>query len=496
MLNGLFATLQWQSFSMILIGVPIGLLLGALPGLGGMLGLALMIPFVLGMNPVSGFALLLSMHAVTHTAGVVPSILFNTPGTAPTAVTCFDGHPLAKQGRAGEAFGASFTASGLGGVIGAVIMMILIPIARPLLISFGPPELFMLGALGITFISTISGKNQIKGLIVGGLGVMMSFIGREGTTGIIRYGGGLLYLRDGLPIVPIVMGIFAIAEVIDLLVKQTKSVAEGASEDIKVGDDVWKGVLICLKKWPLVLRVGILGTIVGIMPGLGAEAAGYLAYGHASQISKGPVPFGQGNIEGVIAPDTTSNSKEGGALLTTISLGIPGSSGMAVLLGAFVVMGLVPGPNLMIEQPTLVWSLVWVLVFANLIAALSLLLCSKHLAKLTRIKMTRIIPFVLVFAMLGSFLTTSQIQNIFLTALMGVIGYFLKKYKFHRAPILLGFVLGRIVEARLLLSLTLFGWSFVTRPLTAVLLALTILSLVHPVWKRHRERKKLRASAG
>ncbi len=220
MWSGLMQTLSWDALSMLLLGVPIGLIIGAIPGLGGNLGLALMIPFTFGMQPVAGFALLLGMHSVVQTGGPIPSILFNAPGTGPAAATCLDGFPMAQQGKGGRAIGAALVSSAVGGVIGALGMAMLLPIIRPVVVSFGPPEFFMLAVLGITFISLVSGGSLVKGLIVGGLGLMMAFIGMDPQTGILRYTFGQLFLWDGISLVGVVVGLFAGSEAIELIIKR------------------------------------------------------------------------------------------------------------------------------------------------------------------------------------------------------------------------------------------------------------------------------------
>jgi len=486
MLSGLLQALSPQALGFMLLGVPIGLLIGAIPGLGGNLGLALLIPFTFGMEPVAGFALLLGMHAVVQTGGPIPSILFNAPGTGPAAATCLDGFPLAQQGKAGRAIGAALMASLVGGVIGAVGMAALLPIVRPIVLSFGPPEFFMLAILGITFISLVSGESLLKGLMVGGLGLMLSFVGMDPQTGVLRYTFGQLFLWEGVSLVAVVVGLFAGAEALELIVKGGTIVRGEA----KVGTDVMEGVKDVFRHWWLTLRCSIIGYVIGLIPGLGGDVASWVTYGHAAQTSKHPETFGKGNIEGVIGPEAANNSKEGGALVPTVAFGIPGSSGMAILLGAFLILGLTPGPPMLKDHLDLVWAMVWILIIANIIGALGFLMIAKYFSLLTIIRASVLVPFILVFVMLGSFLAGNHIGDLVITIIMSVGGYLMKKFDYPRAPLILGLVLGEIAEINLHISLRIWGPAFILRPITLILLALTVISVMYPIWQSWQGKKK------
>ena len=488
MWGGLLHTLDPQVLGIMLLGIPIGLVLGAIPGLGGNLGLALLIPFTFGMNPYAGFALLLGMHAVVQTGGPIPAILFNAPGTGPCAATCLDGYPLAKQGKAGKAIGAALSSSAVGGVIGALGMAVLVPVMREVVLLFSPAEFFMLAVLGITFISLVSGNSMLKGLIVGALGLLMSFVGSDSQTGVLRYTFGQLSLFDGVSIVPVVVGLFAGSEAIALMIKRG-SIVEGS--DVKVGHDVWEGVLDTFRHWWLTVRCSLIGYIIGVIPGLGGEVSSWVSYGHAAQTSKDPQSFGKGNIEGVIGPEAANNSKEGGALIPTVAFGVPGSSGMAILLGAFLIMGLQPGPAMLKENLDVVWAMVWILIIANILGAIGFLIVTPYFSQLTKLRASMIVPFILVFIMVGSYLTGGHFENFVITVIMSLVGYYLHKYKYPRAPLILGLVLGEIAETNLHISLRLWGVAFLTRPITLVLLAITVFSILYPLWQSWNQRRKL-----
>lgn len=490
MVSGLLQTFSWPAFGLMLLGVPVGLILGAIPGLGGNLGLALTIPFTFGMSPVAGFALLLGLHSVVQTGGPIPSILFNAPGTGPAAATCLDGFPLAQQGKAGRAIGAALAASAVGGLLGALGMAALLPVVRPVVLSFGPPEFFMLAVLGITFISLISGESLIKGLIIGGLGLMMSFVGMDPQTGVLRYAFGQVYLWDGVPLVAVVVGLFAGAEAMELIVKRGTI----AQVETKVGHDVFEGVKDVFRHWWLTVRCSLMGYVIGVIPGLGGDVASWVSYGHARQTSKRPEQFGKGAIEGVIAPESANNSKEGGALIPTVVFGVPGSSGMAILLGAFLILGLTPGPPMIKDHLDLVWAMVWILAIANVIGAAGFLAIAKYLTLLTVLRASLLVPVILVFVMVGSFLTTNHLGDLVVTLLMTLVGYAMKKNGYPRAPLILGLILGELAETNLHISMRIWSLGFLARPITLVLLGLTLISIIYPVWQSWRKREE-RATA-
>lgn len=489
---GLEQILTIQVIVLILLGIPIGCFFGAVPGLGGKLALAVFIPFVYGMDPIPGFAFLLSMHAVVHTAGQYPSIMFGIPGTGPDAATIVDGYPMAQKGEAGRAIGASLMASGIGGLIGALLMALVIPIVRPVVLSFSPSEFFMMAVFGITLISMVSGKLLMKGLIVGTLGLALSYVGMDPQTGVIRFGFGQIFLWGGLDLISAVVGVFALAEMVSLGVKGG-SIAKTKPVSGFTFKGVFEGMLDVPRNWFLSLRCSIIGFLIGVVPGLGGDAATWICYGHAVQTSKDPDSFGKGNVQGVIAPECANNSKEGGALIPTIAFGIPGSSGMAVLLGAFLILGLQPGPMILIDHLDLVWSMVWVLAFANVIAVIMLLSITKWAAQLTFIRGNLIIPIVLILVLIGSFLSMRAWQTMIIAVLFGFLGYAMKKYDYPRPPLLMGLILGKMAETNLHKSITLWGLGFLTRPFTFILLVLCVISILYPVykWFRAKEVKSL-----
>jgi len=474
---------------LILLAIPIGIFFGSVPGLGGKLGIALLIPFVFNMDMVPGAVFLLAMHAVVHTGGQIPSILFGVPGTGADAATIVDGFPMAKKGQAGRALGASLGASGVGGVIGALVLALLIPVLRPVVLAFSPAEFFLLALLGITFIAFLSGKSLIKGITVGLYGLMLAFVGMDPQTGVPRYSGEFLFLWEGVDVITAILALFAVPEMIALGVKGGSVSAVSLKEAKHSFRDLMQGVFDVYRHRWLTLRTSIIGAIIGMIPGLGGDAASWICYGHAVQTSKHPERFGKGTVEGVIAPETANNAKEGGSLLPTLFFGVPGSSGMAILLGAFLVLGIQPGPTLMLERLDLVWTLIWALVVANILAVVLLLFVARWVALLTFIRGGLLIPFVLVLCVLGTYLSKGHWENLVLLVMLSIVGYGLLRFNWPRAPFVIGLVLGRIAEESLHQALALWGLKFFLRPLSLVLIGLIVLTLVFAVYRGRKNEK-------
>ncbi len=487
MINGLYMALSPKAFGLMMLTIPIGLILGILPGVGGKVGLAILIPFCFGMSPEVGFAFLLGMHAVVHTGSPIPAILFNTPD-GPAAATCVDGYPMAQKGEAGRAMGAALAASGVGGVVGAICMALTIPVVKPIVLAFGPPEFFMMTIVGLTFVAVMASESLMKGMMAGGMGMIISMVGMDPQTGIVRFAFNQLYLFDGVNIVNVVIGIFAIAEVLDLGIQEAEAIAHTRPEDVK-GAGVWQGIKDTFIHWKLTVRTSVIGSVIGMVPGLGGEAASWICYGHAVQSSKTPERFGKGAVEGVLAPEAANNSKEGGGLIPTVAFGIPAGSGMAVLLGAFMILGLVPGQEMLTKHLDVLYSMVWVLAFANVIGVIISLSFVGWLAKISFIKISIIIPLILSFALLGSYLATSTFGDIFVTLAMGGIGYGMKVFKFPRGSFVLGMVLGRMSENYLHLSMNLFGTAFLLRPVTLLLMAIVVASIVYQIVRQRRKQR-------
>jgi TctA family transporter len=476
-----------QTMGLMLIAVMIGLIVGATPGIGGRLSIALAIPFVFGMDMTQGAVFLLTMHAVNGTSGQISSIMFGVPGDGDDAATTIDGYPMAKKGEAGRALGASITASGVGGIIGAIVFAVMIPVLEPIVLAFSPAEFFLLAILGITFIAFLAGGNNIfKGMIVGLFGMMLATVGMDPQTGTARYAGDYLFLWDGVSLVTCVLAIFAVPEMITLAVKGG-SIAAISMEGVKFSyKQIFQGVMEVPRHWFLALRTSIIGAMIGMVPGLGGSAAAWLCYGHAVQTSKNPERFGHGAVEGVIAPETASNAKEGGSLLPTLFFGIPGSSGMAVMMGAFLILGIQPGPAMITKNLDLVWTLIWALVVGNLIAVSFLLFITRWVAVLTFINATMLVPFIVVLVVIGAYVNEGQWENLLILLAMSMVGYAMLRANWPRAPFVIGLVLGRIAEESLHKAMDLWGLGFFTRPISLVLIGMIVATIIFAILRSRK----------
>src|SRR5689334_22545841 len=467
----------------MLLGITVGFWVGLLPGLGGATTLALMLPFIYNMQPVEAFAFLLGMHSVVATTGDVTSILFGVPGEATTAAIILDGHAMAKKGEAGRALGAALASSLVGALIGAAALACAIPIVRPLVLSFGSPELFMLAIVGLAFIASLSAqgaRGMARGFLAGGLGLFFAMIGQDPQAGIARFTLDTLYLWQGLDLVPVLVGLFAIPEIIDLVVRGT-SIAGNAPTGRISG--ALEGVKDVFRNWWLTVRCGLIGTFIGITPGLGGAVAQWMAYGHATQSARTPEErkgFGQGDVRGVLGPGAACNSKEGGSLIPTIAFGVPGSTSMAILLGGFFLLGLVPGPDMLTKHLPVTFSLVWTIVLANIITVGLCFLLLNRLAALTAVPGHMLVPVILVLVFIGSYTTNSSYADILVTIIFGAVGYFMVLAGWPRAPLVLGLVLGKIAENYLYISVARYDFAWLMRPVVVVLLILAVGVIFYP----------------
>jgi putative tricarboxylic transport membrane protein len=483
--HGLVSVFQWPAFGLMLLGVAIGFAVGILPGLGGSVTLALMLPFTFSMQPVEAFAFLLGMLSVTATTGDVTSVLFGVPGEATTAATILDGYPMTKRGEAGRALGAALMSSLVGAVIGAFALAAMIPIVQPLVLSLGTPEFFMLAMVGIAFVASLSGGAVRRGLIAGGLGLLLSLVGLDPQSGTQRFTFGQLYFWDGISLIPVAVGLFAIPEIVELAVKGT-SIA-----DRRVGKlgGVWQGVKDTFRYWGITIRCSLLGTFVGMIPGLGGAIAQWMAYAHAVQSTPDKSRFGHGDVRGVLGPGAANNSKEGGNLITTVAFGIPSTVVMAILLGAFLIQGLVPGPDMLTKNLDVTFSLVWIIVVTNIITVSICFLFLSQLVKITYVRAGLLIPFLILLVFIGAFTTNNTYLDLLVMLAFGALGWAMVALGWPRPPLVLGLVLGKLSETYLYLSVGRYDWAWLTRPLVVVLFVVALVAVLHPAIETWRGRK-------
>ena len=460
----------------VFLGVIVGLIVGILPGLGIAATLAILLPVVYGLNPTFALTFLIVISAAGSQGGCVTSILFGIPGESISAATMLDGYPLAKQGKAGRALGSAQMASMLGAIFGGFVLALLIPIARPIILSFGSPEMFMMSILGISFVAVLGRGSAIKAFIAGAFGILLAFVGFHSGTGVLRYTAGILYFWNGFQVVPVFMGLFAIPEVIDLATGGG-TIARG--EQANVGwEDVWAGIKDVFKHWSLMLRCSAIGTALGLVPGVGSVVSQFICYGHAKQTSKPSQEFGLGCIEGVIAPESGNNAKEGGSLFTALAFGLPSGAPMVIILAALMVLGIRPGSEMITKHLDLFWSLVVSLIVGNILASSICILSAKGLARITFVKGSLLVPIIILLVILGAYGVANDVRDVVLAFVFGGIGYLMKKYDYSRITLTIGFVLGDYVERYFLLSLGTLGPGFLlVSPIALGLLILTILGL-------------------
>jgi len=477
--HALTLLLEPMRLLILVLGVVIGLAIGVLPGLSGIVGMAMLMPFTYNMDPPTAFALLLGMAAVITSSDFITAVLFGVPGHVGAAATVIDGHAMARKGEAGRAFGAGFASSLVGGLVGAIVLGVSIPVLRPILLRIGSPELLALSLFGLSMVATLSGRAPLKGLTAAGLGLMISMIGSRSESGTLRWTFDTLYLYDGVPLVPATLGLFAIPELCELAVSRKRIAGDHAST-ISLSSQ-WEGVRDVMRHWWLVLRCGVLGTGLGAIPGIGSAVIDWIAYGYAQRTEKNPEAFGTGDVRGVIAPESSNNAKEGGHLVPTIAFGVPAGASMAILLGAFLMHGLTPGPDMLTKHLDVTYTIVWSLTLAHIIGALICLAGSRWLARVSTIRPEILLPIVLALVFVAAFQGAHDWGDLYSIMIFGVVGWIMKRLGWPRPPMVLGIVIGGIFERYLYISTSLFGTAWMLRPVVLAILALVAWALYRPL---------------
>lgn len=471
----------------IFLGVIFGLAIGVMPAIGGMVACALFLPFVYQLPPDLALSFLVALISICYTSGSITSILLGVPGTAPNAATIIDGFPMTQKGEGSRAIGAAIASSTFGGIVSVFFALGLIPLVRPIVLTFRSPEMFMVVLLGLSFLAIIAVGSRIKGMISGLLGILFALIGFQGLTGVSRFTFGSMFLYDGIDIIAVALGLFALAEMLDMIVSGKTAIAK---RETKLGmKHVLEGVKdVYVHKW-LSLRSTLIGYLIGVIPGVGADAAMFIAYGQAKHTSKNPDKFGTGCVEGVIAPESANNAKEAGALLTTMSFGIPGSAVMAILLGGFLLVGVTPGPMMIKENLPLVFTLLIGIAVANGIAGIICLLVAPQLIRVSSIHIDYLFVVVPVLVFVGAFITKFNVLNLIVAMLFGLLGFLMKKFGYSRAALVLGFVLGELFEFYLARSLKIFGLTFFMSPACLIMIVVIIGGFSYPWLKKNVSRR-------
>jgi putative tricarboxylic transport membrane protein len=492
MMSGFVQSTSLTVFPYLFIGSLFGLIIGVIPGLSGHFAMAMAVTFLYTMEPATGIAFILGAHATVAQGGGLTAILFSTPGTGQNAATLLDGPPMRDKGQAGVAVGAAMASCFLGATFGAIVLALLIPVLRDVVLFFGPPEIFVLAFLALTFVAVLGKEDMTRSLIAALLGLLLAMIGVDNVTNTERFTMGSDRLADGLSLVPVILGLFAVAEMIDLWVRGG-SLAKDAPTALSAKEtqrQIFYGIGLAFKKWWLVMRCSAIGTTMGLIPGLGSAPAAFVAYGHAKQTAKDKESFGKGNVEGVIGAEAANDAVEGGALASTIAFGIPGSSSMAILLSGLFILGLETGPQMLNNNVDIIFIMIFTIIIGNLIGTVFGMFLVNPLSRATSIRAEIMVPILMAIIVTGAYAGDRSLFDIGVALVFGVIGYIMKVLNYSRAALLIGFVLGFAVEKNLYLALLIDGPFFMAEPIPAGLSAVTALFLGWNVWTIYRDRKK------
>ena len=497
--------LQPVVFGYLVLGVVMGLSIGVFPGLGGIAGLSLLLPFMFGMEPVLGLALMIGMVAVVPTSDTFASVLLGIPGSSASQATVLDGFPLSKRGEAARALAAAFAASLFGGMVGALFLTMFILIARPIVLAFGLPELLMITVLGLSMVAVLTGRVALKGLVATGLGILVGTIGTADAGGSLRMATyDIPYLTDGLKLVIVGLGIFAVPEIVSLL-RQDRSIAK----DARLGTGWMQGLRDWFKNKWLSARCSIIGVVVGVIPGLGGSVVDWIAYGHTLQTTRDKSKFGKGEIRGVIGPESSNNAKEGGGLVPTLLFGIPGSGSMAIFIGAVALLGsgnIEVGPAMLKTNLDITYAIVWLLALANVVGTVLCIAASGGIARLTTIRFTYLAPMLFMLISFAAFQSGQNFEDILALFVLGLLGIFMRRFDWSRPAFLIGFVLSEPIEkfSNQAFQIARFrfrqdvsaGIDYIFSPIVLVLLGLTILSVVMAVRQKQALKTEGDVAAG
>jgi putative tricarboxylic transport membrane protein len=477
-LQAIAVVFLWQNLAALAGGSIYGVIIGVLPGLGPSAGMALALPLVIKWDPVTALIFMGSLYKCSNYGGSLTAILVNTPGDASNAATILDGHPMCQQGRGGVALGLSATAAMVGGTLGMICLIFAAPFLAEFALRFGPAEYFLTALLALSIIAAVVQGATIKGLIAAGLGLLLSTVGFDVITGHLRYTAGWAPIEDGVPLIQALVGLFAVTQAL-VLAESATSISRLA----KLFGGFWEGVQTYFR-YPLsIVRSSLIGLFIGVLPAVGQSSAGLLAWADAKRSSKHPETFGKGDPQGVLASETATNACMPGDLVCTIALGLPGSVGAAIFLGVMIIFGVIPGPLVFTEKAGLIYSLFFALVLTSFVIFLIGMTVGRRLAAMTLLPNDIVVPLILVVSLLGSFAIRNEMSDVFISLAFGALGYVMLKGGFTPIPLLLGLVLGEMVETNYHRALMISGGSyaiFYASIISKILIVLTVVSLVGP----------------
>ena len=485
----------------ILVGITAGIIIGAIPGLTATMALALLVPFTFAMPVIEALLLLGAVLVGSRYGGAIPAILLNIPGTPADIATTLDGYPLSKKGKAEHALIAAAFSSSLGAVVGGVFLLFFAPLMTVVAVSFGPPEYFWVAIFGLTIIATLASKSIVKGLMGGTLGLLLGTIGIAPIGGDLRFTFDFWQLQAGLQFIVALIGFFCIPEIFNIV---EKKIAKVKNNDLFKPQ---KGVVLAvikelLAKPGLLLRSSGIGILIGIIPGTGGNISALVAYNEAVRFSKKPEEFGKGNLEGVAAAETSTNAEAAGSMVPMLTLGLPGSPPTAVIMGALMLQGLRPGPDLFNEFAVVTYTFIFSLIFGGIALFFLAAYFSRYIARVINIPAEYLVPIIVFMCVIGSYAIRNNILDVYIMLLFGLVGYITKKLGFHPGPIVLGLILGTIAENALVQSI-LMGQAqgdmlamFFGRPISGVLIVMCIISAAWPFIAEWRRKKKKQPEEG
>lgn len=492
---GLQTALSAWNLFYCFVGVFLGTVIGVIPGLGAITAIALLFPLTFQLEPTTALIMLAGIWYGTAYGGSIASILLHVPGTPANAVACFDGYPMTRQGRAGVALSMTAVSSFVGGSIGIILLMLFTPAIASIAYKFGPAEYFTLMVLGLVAASTISETSAAKGLAMVAVGVALGVVGLDMYTGASRFTFGTVHLHDGISLVAVVMGLFGITEVVTSIGKVSNTDFDPKNLTLRslvpTRDDV-------RRSWMPMLRGSAIGSFIGALPGVGSAVACFLSYGIEKRVAEDPSRFGKGAIEGVIAPEAANNAGDQTAFIPTLALGVPGSPTMAIMLGALIIHGITPGPGLITNHPELFWGLVMSFWIGNLILVILNIPLVGLWVRLLLIPYSLLFPAILFFICIGTFSAASSVFDIWMVLMFGVVGYFLRLLTLPAAPLILGFVLGPLMEEHFRRAMLISRGSFsvfIERPISLGIVVATVLVLIWAIWSSLRQRQFLARAA-
>lgn len=488
--DGFFLMFQWRTLLFMMFGISLGMIFGLIPGLSGLTGMSMLLPIAITQPPEVAIAFLLGMYAVTTQTDAIPAVLIGVPGTSAAQATYLDGYPMAKRGEAGRALSASYFASVWGTLVSVIVMILFLPVLRAIIDNFAAPEFLMTSLFGLILAASLIGTSVSRGLVVACLGLLLSTIGYAEFSSENRYTMGIPYLEAGIPIVPIALGLFALPEMIDMLLSR-RSIA-GSVADFDVRKDAITGLRDTIRNKWLVFRAGIIGTIAGMIPGLGGTVAEWLSYGHAVQSAKDSTQFGKGDVRGVIAPESGVAAQKPSALVPTVALGIPGNASMAVMMGALLIVGLQPGPRMLFEDLHVTFQMAWTVVIANIIVAFVCIWLQRYLVRICFVRAEIVAPVIFCFMIVGASMATNSIGDVILFLVFGAVGYLFKHSDWPRVPLIIGFVLGGLLENNLWITTRRYDAAFLwERPIVIVMEVIIVAIMASIILSRFRKQRGL-----